>query len=126
MKFTGYMSPAFVMMKEIYPDAKYIFMTRRFKPTMASHRSVIDAQSALGRLLGELHEVGLNEKRGTWLSDTFLPLSVHSSHGSHSIRRSQVGGMVEGAPARKEEAFPGTRSFGADIRWAGSWPRARA
>ena len=57
MKFTGYMSPAFVMLKEMYPDAKYIFMTRRFKPTMASHRSVIEAQSALARLLGELHEV---------------------------------------------------------------------
>lgn len=73
------------MLKEMYPDAKYIFMTRRFKPTMASHRSVIDAQSTLGRLLGELHEARLYEME-TWLSDNgFMPLSVYSSYGSHPI-----------------------------------------
>ena len=57
----------------------------------------------------------------TWFSDhEFPPLSVYSSHGSHPIRRPQVGGMVEGTSPREEKARPGARSFGANIRWAGS------
>ena len=82
MKFTGYMSPAFVMLKEMYPDAKYLFMTRRFKPTMASHRSVIEAQSALARLLGELHEVRSRGDMENGFSDyqSLLCLSQFTHH----------------------------------------------
>ena len=68
------------MMKELYPSAKYIFMTRRFKPTMASHRSVIEAQSTLGRLLGELHEVRPNDVVNwtlKYVMNYFLPQFNH-------------------------------------------------
>ena len=36
IKTTALMSPAFPMLKEMFPKAKYIFNTRRFKPTVES------------------------------------------------------------------------------------------
>ena len=47
IKTTFIMSPAFPLLKEMFPHAKYIFNTRRFKPSLESAMQVTEGMPSL-------------------------------------------------------------------------------
>ena len=54
IKTTALMSPSFPMLKEMFPRAKYIFNTRRFKPTVESIMQLTHGLPALFNYCGGL------------------------------------------------------------------------
>ena len=54
IKTTALMSPAFPMLKEMFPRATYIFNTRRFKPTVESIMQLTHGLPALFNYCGGL------------------------------------------------------------------------
>ena len=61
IKTNLFMAPAFPLLKEMFPGAKFIFNTRNFPPTIESQMQVINAQPTIVNLTGELSKV-----RGSW------------------------------------------------------------
>ena len=57
IKTTALMSPAFPMLKEWFPRAKYIFNTRRFKPTVESMMQLAHGLPAIFNYCGGLFKV---------------------------------------------------------------------
>ncbi len=48
IKTTAPMSPAFPMIREMYPNAKYIFNTRHYKNTLSSYMQLVQFMPKLG------------------------------------------------------------------------------
>ena len=57
IKATAFMAPAFPMLKELFPGAKFIFNTRNFQPSFESYMQTVLAQPAFVNLTGELSQV---------------------------------------------------------------------
>ena len=57
IKTTCLMAPAFPLLKEMFPCAKFIFNTRNFKSTLESQMQLIMAQPTIVILTGELTRV---------------------------------------------------------------------
>ena len=59
VKTVMYMSPAFPMLREMFPRAKFIFNTRGFKSTVESMMQLVKFQPALVTHTGAFFWVGL-------------------------------------------------------------------
>ena len=67
IKATTFMAPAFPLLKEMFPSAKFIFNTRNFQPSFESYMQSVMAQPAVANLTGELSKVG-----GTWFYESHV------------------------------------------------------
>ena len=58
VKTVMYMSPAFPMLREMFPAAKFVFNTRGFKSTVESMMQLVKFQPALVTQTGAFFRVG--------------------------------------------------------------------
>ena len=58
VKTVMYMSPAFPMLREMFPEAKFIFNTRGFKSTVESMMQLVKFQPTLVTQTGAFFRVG--------------------------------------------------------------------